>query len=49
MGSIHYSAIPEMGIADVIALVSPEVVTLLSLPVTPEIIVWAVGLLMGLD
>lgn len=38
MGSIHYSAIPVMGIAAVIALMSPEVVTLLSLPITPEII-----------
>ena len=38
MGSIHYSTIPVMGIAAAIALSSPEVVTLLLLPVTPEII-----------
>lgn len=38
MGSIHYSMIPVMGIAAAIALLSPEVDTLLSLPVMPEII-----------
>lgn len=38
MGSIHYSAIPVMGIAAAIALSNPGVVTLLSLPVMPEII-----------
>lgn len=40
MGSIYSSMIPVMGIAAAIALSSPEVVTLLLLPVRPEIIPW---------